>query len=246
MKQLLVIPFLVAACQPRAKAPPAHPEAEHHNPGEMKHDHGHHAHHGHKSHVHQGPVGHRFEKADDWTAQFDDPARDEWQKPDEVIAALALSPGMTVADVGAGTGYFSARLAKSVGPTGKVLAVDIEPDMVRYLGERAKRENTPNVEARLGAPDDPKLGTSTVDRILIVDVWHHVAARGDYAKKIAAAVKPGGSVFVVDFTLDAKRGPPPEHRLSSDAIKADLEGAGLRVSLVEESLPDQYILKASR
>src|SRR5689334_3737130 len=118
----------------------------------MGHDH----HHNHDHDGHQ-PLGHRFEHADDWTAQFDDPKRDAWQKPDEVVAALALQPGMTVADIGAGTGYFEARLSKAVGDSGKVIAVDLEADMVRYLGERATREKLANVEARQSTTDDPKL-----------------------------------------------------------------------------------------
>lgn len=202
-----------------------------------QHQHAHHEHHG---------GHHRFEKADDWAPMFDDPARDEWQKPDAVVAALAITPGMTVADVGAGTGYFSARLAKAVGATGTVLAVDVEPDMVRYLGERAQKENTPQVKAQLGAADDPKLPANGVDRVLIVDVWHHLGARTDYAKKLAAALKPNGFVLVVDFNLDSDRGPPKEMKLAPAAIKADLESAGLVVETVNAGLPDQYVLKGVR
>src|SRR5512143_3695049 len=100
------------------------------------------------SHDRHGGMPHRFEHADEWAKQFDDPSRDAWQQPDRVIAALALTPAMTVADVGAGTGYFSVRLARAV-PQGEVLATDIEPDMVRYLGERATREHLPNIKAVL-------------------------------------------------------------------------------------------------
>ncbi len=174
---------------------------------------------------------------------FDDPKRDEWQKPDAVVASLAITPGMTVADVGAGTGYFESRLAAAVGPNGKVLAVDIEPDMVRYISERAIRENTPQVQALLGAADDPKLPTASLDRILVVDTWHHVQERVAYARKLGAALKPGGALFIVDFTLETERGPPKTHRLSLDSVKAELEQAGLRVSVVDETLPDQYMLK---
>src|SRR5689334_23764588 len=91
-------------------------------------------------HTHQ----HSFGDAQKWAHVFDDPARDAWQKPHEVIQALALKPGASVADIGAGTGYFSARLAKML-PQGKVYAVDVEPDMVRYLAERAKRDGLANV-----------------------------------------------------------------------------------------------------
>lgn len=209
------------------------PPPQHHSP-DHPHEHG-----GH-------PVGHRFEKADDWAKTFDDPARDAWQKPDAVVAALALSPGMTVADVGAGTGYFEKRLSTAVGPNGMVFAVDIEPDMVRYLGERATREKMPNVEPRLGKPDDPALAAGSVDRILVVDTWHHIGDRAAYAKKLAAALEPGGFVLIVDFTLETDKGPPKDHRLSPETIAADLQQGGLRASVIAEELPDQYIVKGER
>jgi cyclopropane fatty-acyl-phospholipid synthase-like methyltransferase len=187
---------------------------------------------------------HRFEKADDWAPMFDDPQRDAWQRPDAVVAALALSPGMTVADVGAGTGYFEKRLAVAVG-AGKVIAIDIEPDMVRYLRERAQREGTPNVEARLATPDDPNLAAGSVDRILIVDTWHHIGDRVAYAKKLAAALKRGGFVLVVDFTLETTRGPPKQHRLAPAAVIDELRQAGLNAAIVEAGLPDQYAIKGA-
>jgi predicted methyltransferase len=213
---------------PAQPAPPAHPHE--HSSG---HPYAHHS------------MQHRFEKAEDWVPMFDDPKRDEWQQPDKVVAALALAPGMVVADVGAGTGYFEKRLATAVGANGAVIAVDIEPDMVRYMRERAHREGTPNVEARLGAADDPKLSAASVDRILIVNTWHHIADRAAYTKKLVAALKPGGVIFVVDFTLEAEKGPPKAHRLAPDKVIADLEGAGLRAAVVDAGLPDQYVIKAS-
>jgi ubiquinone/menaquinone biosynthesis C-methylase UbiE len=188
---------------------------------------------------------HRFEKAEDWVPVFDDPKRDEWQQPDKVVAALQLKPGMVVADIGAGTGYFEKRLANAVGDTGAVIAVDIEPDMVRYLRERAHREGTPIVEARQGAPDDPKLAPRTVDRILIVDTWHHIADRVGYARKLAAALQPGGFVLVVDFTLESDKGPPKMHKLAPNQVVEELARAGFRASVVEVGLPDQYVVKAT-
>jgi ubiquinone/menaquinone biosynthesis C-methylase UbiE len=228
--------LLIVACS-RGAPPPAQPAPE------PAPDHAH-AQHGGHSHAHH-QMHHRFEKADDWVPMFDDPKRDEWQQPDRVVAALALAPGMTVADIGAGTGYFEKRLATAVGPGGTVIAVDIEPDMVRYLRERAQREGTPNVEARLGAAADPKLAPASVDRILVVDTWHHIADRVAYAKKLAAALKPGGFVVVVDFTLETGRGPPPKHRLAPEAVIDDLTKAGLRAAVVDAGLPDQYVIKAS-
>ena len=188
---------------------------------------------------------HRFEHADDWAKQFDDPSRDAWQQPDRVIAALTLAPTMTVADVGAGTGYFTVRIARAV-PQGEVIATDIEPDMIRYLGGRATREQLSNVRTVLAAADDPKLEPASVDRILVVDVWHHLGDRAHYAAGLAKALRPGGKLAVVDFTEAATHGPPKHHRLPPAAIIADLQSAGLAASLDPTQLPDQYIVIGTR
>ena len=189
---------------------------------------------------HHEPLGHRFQNAEHWAKIFDEPGRDEWQKPDRVVELLALKPGMTVVDLGAGTGYFENRLSAAVGSGGKVIAVDVEPDMVRYLGDRATKEGTTNVEPRLADADDPHL--AAVDRILIVDTWHHVPDRITYAQKLKAALKPGGFVLVVDFNRTSKRGPPPEHRLADDQVISELSQGGLRATTVA-TLPDQYVVK---
>lgn len=206
--------------------------------GQPDEHHGHHGHHGHQG----GPLVHRFEKADDWAKEFDDPARDEWQKPAEVVAAMKITEAMSVADIGAGTGYFEPHLSRAVGTSGKVLALDVEADMVRYLRERAAKEKLANVEARQVELADPGLGTASVDRVLIVDTWHHVDARDAYAKKLFVGLKPGGLVVIVDFTMEAKKGPPKEHRLAAEKIAAELSSAGFSTEIAAETLPDQYIV----
>jgi cyclopropane fatty-acyl-phospholipid synthase-like methyltransferase len=188
---------------------------------------------------------HRFENAEHWAKVFDDPARDEWQKPDLVVGALALDPTMTVADIGAGTGYFTVRLARAV-PQGSVIATDIEPDMVRYLKERAAKEKLDNVRAQLAGDKDPKLDPNSVDRELVVDVWHHLPDRVGYAKGLAAALKPGGKLAIVDFTMESPHGPPKHHRLAPDAIAGDLKAAGLETEVSPTKLPDQYIVIGTR
>ncbi|MCE9574436.1 MAG: class I SAM-dependent methyltransferase [Deltaproteobacteria bacterium] len=225
-----------------AATPPASPEAapmakhDHHD-----HDHQHHEHHGHGG---MAEMPHRFEHAEDWVGAFDDPARDAWQKPDEVVAAMAIAPGMTVADIGAGTGYFEGRLSAAVGAKGAVIATDLEPDMIRYITERAHKAGWANITAQLGGATDPGLAAASVDRILIVDVWHHLADRVAFARGLAAALRPGGQVIVVDFELTSDRGPPKEHKLAATAIASDLAAAGLVTSMASESLPDQYIVVA--
>ena len=193
-----------------------------------------------------GPLVHRFQSAEQWAKEFDDPARDEWQKPAEVVAAMRLEPGATVADLGAGTGYFEPLLSRGVGASGIVLALDVEPDMVRYLGERAQREHLANVRPALVATDDPKLAPQTVDRILVVDVWHHIDARDAYVVKLRDALKPGGKLFVVDFEPDAKHGPPRRHRLTSATVERELATAGLAAATLTETLPEQYIVVGTR
>ncbi len=192
---------------------------------------------------HGGGMHHRFDNAERWAKVFDDPARDTWQQPDLVIAALELAPAMIVADIGAGTGYFTMRLAKQV-PQGQVIATDIEPDMIRYLKDRAAREGVANIRAELTPPADPKLAEGSIDRVLVVDVWHHLGDRVAYAKALARGIKPDGMIAVVDFKLEAKQGPPKEHRLAPEAIIADFVAAGLQASVAPTQLPDQYIVIA--
>ncbi len=240
----LVLAVAAAGCGSRAKpatAPPASPAAGDHARSEgdagRPDDHLEGAH---------PPLVHRFQTAEQWAREFDDPARDVWQKPQEIIAAMKLEPGMVVADLGAGTGYFEPWLSRAVTTTGSVLALDVEPDMVRYLTERVQREHLGNVRPALVATDDPKLPANGVDRILVVDVWHHIDAREAYASKLRDALKSGGQVFVVDFKLDAHHGPPKHHRLAPEQIAHELGAAGLSVEMLATALPEQYIVVGTR
>lgn len=189
---------------------------------------------------------HRFENANEWARVFDDPARDAWQKPAEVVAALKLAPGMRVADVGAGTGYFLPYLSKAVGPSGEVLGLDIEPDMVRYMKDRALEAGLTNVKATTIAADDPGLPLASVDRVLIVDTWHHIGAREAYVAKLASGLRPDGFVAIVDFTLETDKGPPRKHRVSPEQLIEELAAGGLVGQVVAETLPDQYIVIGRR
>ncbi len=185
---------------------------------------------------------HRFEKAEEWTKQFDDPKRDLWQKPQRVVELLNIKPGMTVADIGAGTGYFLATFSKAVGKTGSVHGLDIETDMVRYMKERAKKEGLTNVTARVVEQKDPGLAPHSTDRIVIVNTWHHIPDRVAYAKKLVAALKPGGTIAIIDYTKEAKRGPPVQFRMGPKKVAAELTQAGLRATVLDEDLPLQYMV----
>jgi predicted methyltransferase len=187
-------------------------------------------------HTHQ----HSFGDTHAWSKVFDDPQRDAWQKPHEVIQALALPPSATVADIGAGTGYFAVRLARML-PKGRVYAVDVEPNMVKHLAERAKAEGVSNLSAVAGSPADPRL-PQPVDLVLLVDVYHHVADRERYFAKLAGSLKPGGRVAIVDFRMYSPEGPPRAARVEPDKVKAEMKSAGYALAAEHAFLPRQYFL----
>lgn len=197
-------------------------------------------------HQHHHPQGFHMDFSDvqRFARHFDDPARDAWQKPAEVISLMHLQPGQAVADVGAGTGYFLGYLSRAVGSGGHVLGLDVEPAMVEYMTQRAQQEHWANVEAKTVPYDDPQLPSGQIDRVLIVNTWHHIDARAAYAHKLALSLKPAGAVFIIDFTRESDVGPPPEHRLSPQQVVEELEAGGLAAAILSEDLPKQYVVQA--
>ena len=183
---------------------------------------------------------HSFQGADQWAKEFDDPKRDEWQKPHQVIEALALKPGAVIADIGSGTGYFAVRFAHMV-PQGRVYGVDTEPDMVKYLAERAKHMGLQNVFSIAGAPDDPRL-PEKVDLIFMVDVFHHIDHRDLYFRRLRDVLKPGGRIAIIDFRADSPHGPPREMRLTPGAVQAELAAAGYVLADRHDFLPYQFFM----
>jgi ubiquinone/menaquinone biosynthesis C-methylase UbiE len=197
----------------------------------------------HDPHEHKATAHHPFDDIKKWVGVFDDPGRDRWQKPGYVVEALGLKPGQRVADIGAGTGYFNRHLARAVGRSGKVYAVDIEPEMVEHMRQRAERERTPQVEAILGARDDPRLPGDGVDLVLIVDTYHHIDDRVRYLRRLARRLRQGGRVAIVDFEKrELPVGPPLEHKLSRDEVVAEFVEAGYRLRAEPGGLPYQYFL----
>lgn len=183
---------------------------------------------------------HSFNDAQHWAKIFDDPARDAWQKPHEVIQALKLKPDAVIADIGAGTGYFSMRLAHMT-PKGKVYAVDAEPDMVKHLATRAQKNSLANVVAVQAGPEDPRL-PEKADLILLVDVYHHIESRERYFRELQRALKPGGRLAVIDFRLESPVGPPRRARIPASQVQTELQHAGYRQTESHEFLPNQYFL----
>ncbi len=191
-------------------------------------------------HQHSGGFHHSFSQAEVWAKEFDDPSRDAWQKPDQVLDALTLDRKALVADIGAGTGYFSVRLAKRV-TEGKVFAIDVEPDMLRYLSERAHREHLNNVFPVVANQESPNI-PDAVDVILIVDTYHHIDDRPAYFSRLKKSLRPQGRLAIVDFKPDSPEGPPPEHRIPVEKVTEELKAAGYSLVAAHSFLPRQYFL----
>ena len=200
-----------------------------------------HAQHKHGEHRH-GEHKHapRFDNPAEWAKSFDDPERAAWQKPDEVIKTLALKPDARVADIGAGTGYFSIRLARAV-PGGIVYAVDLEPKMVSWLSNRAKELSLPHMRAVQGAASTPNL-PEPVDLVLLVNVFHHIGARVAYFKALVPSLKPGARIAIIDQNDKAPRGPPKHMRVTAEQIEAEMKEAGYVRAGRHDFLPYQNFL----
>jgi ubiquinone/menaquinone biosynthesis C-methylase UbiE len=173
---------------------------------------------------------------------LDDPARDAYQKPHEVMQALAVKEGEVIADIGAGSGYFTIRLAHHVGAAGHVYGVDVSADMVRHLNERIRDAGLLNVSTILARPDDPLL-PQPVDRFLIVDVWHHIEDQAGYLARMKTQLKPGGQVVMIDFQKrDLPVGPPATMKIAREDLIAQMQANGFRVVAEHTFLPYQYFL----
>lgn len=196
---------------------------------------------------HDATVHHAFDNIDEWVARFDDPERDAWQKPVEVVNALGIRPGSALADIGAGTGYFTVHLARATGPDGPVYAVDVEPGMVEYLAERAGKEGLPNIKPVLTPADEPGLAADSVDLVLICNTWHHIDDRLAYLKKMTTALRNKGRVVIVDFKEgDLPVGPPAGKKLTREAVIGEFEKGGFRLVEEPDLLPHQYVLVFTR
>lgn len=182
----------------------------------------------------------RFDDPKKWSASFDDPERDKWQMPDRIVASLALRPTDSVADIGAGTGYMAVRFARAI-KGGTVFAVDIEPNMVKHMAERAKAAGIDNLRAVLGSESTPNL-PEPVDVAFLLNAYHHLDKRQDYFKRLRASLKPGGRVAIVDFRPDAPAGAPKHMRISAEKIADEMKAAGYKPVGSFDFLPRQNFL----
>jgi len=174
---------------------------------------------------------------------LEDPQRDAYQKPHEVLTALNLKPGEVIADIGAGSGYFTFPIAHHLGPEGKVYAVDVSSDMILHLNRRIRDLKTTNVVSVLADPDDPLLPEQSVNRFFICDVWHHVENPSKYLGMIKKVLKPGGQVIMIDFQKkELPFGPPMEMKIAREDLIKQMESNGFRLAKEHSFLPYQYFL----
>jgi ubiquinone/menaquinone biosynthesis C-methylase UbiE len=188
-------------------------------------------------------VHHSFDDVEHWKTVFDKPERDQWQMPEKVVAALDLKHGQTVADLGAGTGYFVPHLAKAVGENGVVFAVEVEPNLVAYLRERAEKDSLPQVVPVLTSTGTPRLPRGRVDLVLIVDTFHHLDYRSEYLRKLADTLSPLGRLVVIDWRKKPlPEGPSPDHKITREQVVEEVTAAGFDLLESPDFLPYQYFL----
>lgn len=190
----------------------------------------------------QGPRHGRLFPPED-LGSLEGPDRDAWQQPGRVMDALAIGEGSVVADLGAGGGWFTIRLARRVGPNGVIYAQDVQPEMIEAIGRRVQREGLTNIRTVLGNDNDPRLPPSSLDAALMVDAYHEVQDRVAFLRNLRRAMKPRGRLGIVDFRKDGLGpGPPLDERIEPHLVVADAQAAGFRLMAMEESLPFQYLL----
>lgn len=209
---------------------PKQEPSSHGNPSQRQHQEHHHA----------------FSDPAQRAKKWNDPARDQWQHPEEMLATLALKPGAMVADLGAGTGYMVAHLSKALGKEGTVFAIDASTAMVEYLTKRAVDLGPAKIIPRKVGPQDPELPAGSLDGVLTLDTWHHVKGQEAYARLVFAGLKQGGKFVVVEYEVDAEVGPPKEMRLEPAQVTKQLQAAGFRVEVAPESMPRHYMVVGTK
>jgi SAM-dependent methyltransferase len=179
--------------------------------------------------------------------QLEGPDREAWQRPDQIMDAMGIGDGSVVADLGAGGGWFTVRLAKRVGPNGVVYAEDIQPQMIEAIQRRVQREGLRNVATVLGAADHPSLPREQLDAALMVETFFEVEDRHSLLTNVRAALKPGGRLGIVEYRTDGGGpGPPLDQRLPPTQVIRAAEAAGFRLLRQENFLPYQYLLVFTR
>jgi len=178
-------------------------------------------------------------------AQLDQPSRDAWQLPSEVVTSLKLREGNVVADIGTGSGYFVPYLSKAVGASGRVFATDIQPEMLAYVQRKISELDLRNVTTVLSQEADTRLEPASVDLALMVDVYHELGSPAPLLSNIHAVLKPNGRLTIIDFKANSESdrvGPPLSHRVPKDRLIAEVERSGFTLVESIDLLPYQYFL----
>jgi SAM-dependent methyltransferase len=176
----------------------------------------------------------------DW---LDRPEREREEDPALAVRLLGLDAGQVVADLGAGSGYMTVKLARQVGPRGRVYAVDVQPEMIALIERRIRAEGLTNVVPVLGAPDEPRLPDGAIDLVLMVDVYHELAEPQRVLERLRRALAPGGRVVLLEYRKEDPSIPiREEHKMTVDEARAELEAAGYQLARVNEDLPRQHLL----
>jgi ubiquinone/menaquinone biosynthesis C-methylase UbiE len=184
---------------------------------------------------------------DRYIQSLEQPERDEYQQPEQVIEALNLNPGMVVADIGAGSGYFTRRMAQAVGDTGQVIAIDVEQKMLDYNRQELEKLGIVNrAKFVLSKPDSPPLPEHSVDLVFLCDVYHHLENHVDYLTKTKPALTQNGRVVIIDFYHDERSGKlsfPKHHLVPREQVIKNMEQAGYTLAREHTFLPRQYFLE---
>jgi arsenite methyltransferase len=178
-----------------------------------------------------------------YIGSLEDPKRDAYQKPQEVLAALDLRPGEIIADIGAGSGYFTFRLARQVSERGMIYAVDVSPDMIVHINRRIRDHKVANVVSILAEPDDPLLPVASLDRFFFCDSWHHIENQTKYLSLMKKMLKPNGEVVMIDFhKKELPIGPPMQMKIAREDLIKQMEKNGFQLAKEHTFLPYQYFL----
>ena len=193
---------------------------------------------------------HQHRRPDDikqYLEHLDSAERDRYQKPTEVIEALSVKPGMAVADLGSGSGYFTRRFVEAVTESGTVYAVDVEPEMLAYVKDSIVHMHIPyRVEFILARPDSPKLPFDSVDLVFVCNTAHHLEERSKYFRDLRSSLKSGGRISIIDFYPDERSGDlgfPKHHLVARDTVIKELTDAGYKLEREHSFLPRQYFLE---
>lgn len=174
---------------------------------------------------------------------LDRPERDSEEAPEKALDAIGIRPGMTVADVGAGTGYMTLRMARRVGPSGKVYANDLQPEMLEKLRAASQREKLSNIETVPGTETDPKLPAGEIDLVLLVDVYHEFSHPQAMLDRIRESLRPDGRLVLVEYRKEDPKVPIRlVHKMSVEEVKTEVEAEGYKLDQVIEKLPRQHII----